>query len=108
LPTLAVAAGLVSGIDAMQSTVMQKGQSSFSGLGVRVRLQPASLIKAIELMPEVEYWRNGSTISPYNITTSRTDATLGMETRYKFSAAGLRPYLGVGFGIHFLSSEVNA
>src|SRR5688572_23397956 len=77
-------AGAVTGVDAMTSTVMQEGQSSFSGLALRVRLQPAQLVKQIEIMPTIEYWRNSNTVQPYDICTTRKDATLGVDARYHF------------------------
>jgi hypothetical protein len=101
-------AGLISGLDGMSSTVMQEGQSSFSGLAVRVRLQPQRLIQQVELMPSVEYWRSSNTVQHYGIETMRKDATLGMDARYTFNTKGWRPYVGAGFGLHFLSSRVNA
>ena len=100
--------GLLTGVDVMSATVMQQGQSSFAGVGVRVRLHPERLASGLELLPIVEYWRNGSTLSAYNIRTSRKDATLGLDARYGFKAGNWNPYLGAGFGIHFLSSKLDA
>jgi opacity protein-like surface antigen len=101
-------AGFVSGVDAMTATVLQEHQSSFSGIGVRLRLRPASLIQAIEIMPTIEYWRNSTTVQPYDIQASRKDATLGLDARYNFSSTGWKPYAGAGIGIHFLSNKVTA
>jgi opacity protein-like surface antigen len=108
LPALARAAGLVTGVDGMTSTIMQQHQSSFSGLGVRARLHPARLAAGFELMPSIEYWRNSTTVDPFDIKTARKDATLGCDAIYHFQTKNFQPYLGAGFGIHFLSSEVNA
>jgi opacity protein-like surface antigen len=101
-------AGTLTGIEAMTSTVMQEGQSSFSGLAVRVRLQPAQLMKQIEIMPTIEYWRNSNTVQPYGIETTRKDATIGVDGRFNMEFGAWRPYLGAGYGLHFLSSKVNA
>ena len=100
--------GLLTGVDVMSATVMQQGQSSFSGIGVRARLHPERMITGFEVLPIVEYWRNSSTISAFNIKTTRKDATLGVDARYAFHAGNWNPYLGAGFGIHFLSSKVDA
>ncbi len=107
-PAKTAAANMLTGIDAMSATVLQEGQSSFSGLGLRVRLHPQRLISEIDLLPSIEYWRNSSTVDPYDIKTSRKDATLGMDARYTFHPAHWQPYLGAGFAVHFLSSRVNA
>jgi hypothetical protein len=107
-PSVPHAAGLVAGIDGMTSTVMQKGQSSFSGVAVRLRLKPASLTQSIEIMPSIEYWRNTNTVQGYDIKSSRRDATLGVDARYRFTKTGWTPFVGTGLGLHFLSNEVNA
>ena len=99
---------LLTGVDVMSATVLQEGQSSFSGLGLRVRLHPERLVAGVEILPSVEYWRNSSTVTPYNIRAIRKDATLGVDARYAFHANGWNPYVGAGFGLHFLSSEVDA
>jgi len=100
--------GTLTGIEAMTSTVMQEGQSSFSGIAVRVRFQPPQLLKQIEIMPTVEYWRNSNTVQPYGIETTRKDATLGVDARYNMTFGAWRPYAGAGYGLHFLSSRVHA
>lgn len=97
-----------SGVDAMNSTVMQQHQSSFSGLGARVRLRTTRIVEGFDLLPYVEYWRNSTRIEPFGITSTRKDATLGADVRYSFRHEGWRPYLGAGFGLHFLSTEVDA
>ena len=107
LPAL-VRAGILSGVDAMTSTVMQEGQSSFSGVALRTRLHSAQIVEGFELMPSVEYWRNGSTVQPFDIRTSRTDATFSLDGRFAFHGDAWKPYLGGGFGVHFLSTEVRA
>jgi opacity protein-like surface antigen len=101
-------AGVLTGLDAMSATVLQKGQSSFSGIGLRARLHPEQLVKQVELMPSFEYWRNTSTVHPYGIHSMRKDATLALDARYKFSPKGWNPYVGAGFAVHFLSWKVDA
>jgi Outer membrane protein beta-barrel domain len=101
-------AGTMVGIEAMMATVMQEQQSSFSGLALRVRLQPPQLLQQIEIMPTIEYWRNSNHIATYDVSTERKDATLGIDMRYNFEAGTFRPYLGAGWALHFLSSEVDA
>lgn len=104
----AAPAAVLSGLDGMTATVFQEGQSSFSGLGLRARLRSEQLVKGIEFMPTIEYWRNSNNISPFNIEATRKDATLAMDVRYTFKSGSWKPYLGVGMGVHFLSSRVNA
>lgn len=104
----AFAGTLISGIDGMTATVMQEEQSSFSGLALRARLSSDRLIKQVEILPTIEYWRNSSTVNPYDIRSTRKDATLGVDMRYNFANETWKPYLGAGFGIHFLSSQVSA
>ena len=99
----------VSGVDVMTATVMQQHQSSFSGIALRMRIHPPQLIQQVSLMPTIEYWRNTSNVQPFNIESTRKDATLGADMRYDFGpASGFHPYVGAGFGLHFLSSKVNA
>src|SRR5262245_15230699 len=100
----------LSGIDAMTSTVIQEGQSSFSGIGLRMRIQSPAFVAGVEFMPTIEYWRNTSSVTAptFAIRTTRKDATLGVDTRYTFGTEGLRPYVGAGFGLHFLSNSVDA
>ena len=100
--------GPLVGFDIMSSTVMQEGQSSFSGLGLRARIHPEQLVAGMEILPSVEYWRNSSTVSSYDIRTTRKDATLAVDARYTFQVHGWNPYLGAGYGLHFLSNRVNA
>jgi opacity protein-like surface antigen len=101
-------AGMLTDVEGMTSTVMQKNQSSFSGIALRVRLQPPQLLKQISLMPTLEYWRAAATIEDFGIEAARKDATLGVDGRYDFDAGSFQPYLGAGFAIHFLSQEVDA
>jgi len=101
-------AGTLTGIEAMMATVMQEDQSSFSGLALRVRLQPPQLLQQIEFMPTIEYWRNSNHVATYDVRTERKDATLGIDMRYNFEAGTFRPYLGAGWALHFLSSAIDA
>ena len=100
------AAGSLTGVDAMTSTIMQHDQTSFSGLAARLRLEPGP--KGLEILPGIEYWRTTTKVPIYDIHSQRRDATLSADVRYRFPTTGWSPYLGAGFGIHFLSSEVQA
>ena len=101
-------AGSLTAFEAMTATVMQEDQSSFSGLGVRVRIQPPRMMRQFEIMPTIEWWRNSSTLRPYDIHTTRKDATIGVDARWNFATGDFKPYIGAGWGLHFLSDEVNA
>ena len=101
-------AQVFSGVGLMNSTVMQQHQSSFSGLGARVQLRSARIVEGFDLLPYVEYWRTNAKIDPFGITSTRKDATLGADARFLFRHEGWRPYVGAGFGLHFLSTEVDA
>ena len=107
-PAPAAATMKISGIDAMTSTVMQEGQSSFSGLAVRARMTSPMFISGLVLMPTIEYWRNANSIQTFGIKTTRKDATLGADVYYAFRSTGTKPYVGAGLAIHFLSSTVDA
>jgi hypothetical protein len=107
-PAPACAAGGLTGADAMTATVFQEGQSSFSGLGLRFRLQDPRLMESIEILPTVEYWRNSSSIDSYGLRTVRRDATLAADLRWLFPGDSWRLYAGGGVAVHFLSNEVNA
>jgi hypothetical protein len=113
LATLTLCAGfahaaVLSGVEAMSSTVMQPHQSSFSGLGLRARITPPRMMEGFSIVPSLEYWRNHSTIQAFDIQATRKDATLAALVRYDFQHAGWQPYLGGGLGLHFLSNEVDA
>jgi opacity protein-like surface antigen len=96
------------GVDGITSTVLQQDQSSFSGIALRVRLHPESAVPALTVMPTIEYWRSRNKVNAYAIRSSRTDATLGADLRWDFRSSGVRPYLGGGYAVHFLSSEVTS
>ena len=98
----------LAAVDVMTSTVMQEGQSSFSGLALRARMTSPLLINGIEFMPAVEYWRNANSLEPFGIRTTRKDATLAADVRYLFRGTGMKPYVGAGYALHFLSSTVDA
>jgi hypothetical protein len=107
-PALASATGSITAVEAMTATIFQQHQSSFSGIGLRVRLQPPQLVKEISLMPTLEYWRNTSNISSFGIEAVRKDATLGVDACYLFPGQTWKGYAGAGFALHFLSNEVDA
>jgi hypothetical protein len=100
-------AGTFAGLEGMTATVMQKHQSSFSGLALRARLTSDRIVPGFELLPFVEHWRTSTTVDPFGITVSRKDATLGAGVRYLFRQSSWQPYVGGGLGVHFLSSKVN-
>ena len=102
------AGGGLTGIDAMTATVFQEGQSSFSGLAVRFRVQDPRLLESIDLAPIIEYWRNSSTVDAFDLHSVRRDATIGADIRFMFPGEVWRPYVGTGLAVHFLSSEVDA
>jgi hypothetical protein len=104
----AASAMKLTAIDIMTSTVMQEGQSSFSGVAARARLTSPIFIQGIEFMPTMEYWRNANSLEPFGINTARKDATIAIDVRYSLKTTGTKPYLGAGYGVHFLSSSVNA
>jgi len=98
----------IIGIAAMTGTVFQQGQSSFSGIAVRMRVCGAALLPNIEIMPTFEYWQNTSRIDTYDIETQRRDGTLSADARWLFKHAGWQPYAGAGYGLHFLDDELRA
>ena len=103
-----VSAMKLTALDVMTSTVMQEGQSSFSGVALRARMTSPIFVQGIEFMPTIEYWRNANSLEAFGIHTTRKDATLAVDMRYAFKSTGTRPYVGAGFGVHFLSSSVDA
>jgi len=108
-PRPANAAGAVlTEIDGVTSSVFQRDQSSFSGLGIRLRIHPPQLADGLTIVPMLEYWRNKSTIKKFGIESTRKDATLGGFLGYDFRREGWHPYVGAGVAMHFLSSEVDA
>ena len=102
------AAGGLTGIDVMTSTVFQEEQSSFSGLAIRFRLSDPRLVENIEFLPTVEYWRNSSTVDAFDLRAVRRDATLSGDVRWLFPGESWRIYAGTGVAVHFLSNEVES
>ena len=100
-------AGGLTGIDGMMSTVLQEGQSSFSGLAIRGRFQDGRFVNNVDFLPTVEYWRNSSTINAFGLNAVRRDATLGADVRYLFPGEMWRFYAGGGYAVHFISNEVH-
>jgi opacity protein-like surface antigen len=99
----------VSGLDVMTATVFQEGQSSFSGLALRLRLKSGALVPNVEILPAVEYWQNKSSVSVLGgIRTTRSDATLGCSARWTFTRDHWQPYIGAGLAVHFLDDKVHA
>lgn len=104
----AASAMKLTAVDVMTSTVMQEKQSSFSGLAARARMTSPIFIQGIEFMPTMEYWRNANSLEPFGIRTARKDATIALDVRYALKPTGTKPYIGVGYGVHFLSNSVDA
>jgi outer membrane protein W len=98
----------ITAVDVATSTVMQHNQTSFSGLGFRAHVSDSRLISNIEFLPYVDYWRNTSTVETFNIRSTRSDATLGVDARYMGAFKALHPYVGAGYGLHFFETEVQA
>ncbi len=101
--------GGIVGLGVTTSTVFQQGQSSFSGIALRMRIRNAALRPNVEFLPTMEYWENNSHIDEYNIRTRRRDATFGADVRWVFdSKRTWQPYAGAGFALHFLNDELQS
>ena len=103
-----IQAGPLTSIEAVTSTVFQRDQSSFSGIGLKLKIQPPQLAQGLTVVPMLEYWRAKSTVRAFGIESTRKDATLGTFMRYDFQHEGWQPYAGIGVGLHFISDEVDA
>ena len=108
LPASGFADTTLSSVEGMTSTVFQENQTSFSGLGARVTFQSDALVPGIAFVPGIEYWRNSTRVKAYEISANRRDATLNLDARYLFHFKNVAPYLGAGYGLHFLTTEVEA
>ena len=100
--------GGIAGLEVMTATVFQEGQSSFSGLALRMRVRSASLLSNVEILPAIEYWQNNNRIGLFDLKTTRSDATLGGSARWVFTHEHWQPYAGAGLAVHFLDETVNA
>lgn len=98
----------IIGVDAMTGTVFQQGQSSFSGMALRLRVRHPQLVPAVEILPTFEYWQNTSHVDAFDIETKRRDAALTADVRWMFRSRPWKPFVGAGFGLHFLNNEVRA
>jgi hypothetical protein len=105
---IATPMGNLTHIEMESSTVMQEGQSSFSGMGIRVRMTSPRLDPHIQIMPNIEWWRSSNTMTQYDIETTRKDATPGVDAVWDFRDAQFKPYVGAGFALHFLSEKLAA
>ena len=106
-PVVAPKAGII-GLGAMTETVFQEGQSSFSGIAMRLRIRNARFRPNLELMPTMEYWQNTSSLAAFNVRTRRRDATLGLDLRWVFgNKKAWQPYAGAGYSVHFLEDELH-
>ena len=107
-PPVTVRKGGIVGLGAMTETVFQEGQSSFSGIALRLRIRNAKFRPNLELMPTMEYWQNTSSLAAFNVSTRRRDATLGADLRWVFgNKKAWQPYAGAGFSLHFLEDELH-
>ncbi|MCC6653200.1 MAG: hypothetical protein IT348_18750 [Candidatus Eisenbacteria bacterium] len=96
-----------TGVDFLTATVFQEGQTSFSGVALRARMQNARVVSQMDFLPTVEYWQTN--VSALGFRTTRRDATLGGFARWTFpSSRAWNPYLGAGLGIHFMHSAVQS
>jgi len=102
----AVFAGSIQAVEGTLNTVFQKEQTSFSGIGLRLHLAGPASMPGMSFVPTMQYWSSRNTLSSFGIKSRRSDAMFGMETRYTFMKPTLRPYAGVGYGIHFFNDEV--
>src|SRR5688572_15064709 len=64
-------------IEGLTSTIFQKDQSSFSGIGIRMRVQLQQLAEGFSVAPAIAYWRNQSKVDEFDIQVTRKDAMLG-------------------------------
>jgi hypothetical protein len=96
------------GIDGLSSTVMQEGQTSFTGLGLRAQVKASYTVPSITFLPTFEWFRVASNIQPYDVKSVRKDAALGLDARWEFEHPGWRPYVGVGYSVHFIGAELEA
>lgn len=95
-------------LEGVTSTIFQQKQSSFSGIGLRMRVRVPQLIEGFSVVPMIEYWRNRSTLEDFGVEATRKDATLGVLLRYDWKREGWQPYAGAGLGLHFLSAQLDA
>ena len=108
LPGASLAATTMSSVEGMTSTIFQENQTSISGIGARVTFQSEGLTSGLAFVPGIEYWRNSTRVKAYEINANRRDATLNLDARYLFRFRNVAPYLGAGYGLHFLTTEVEA
>ena len=103
-----VHASPLDALEVMTSTIFLRDQSSFSGIGLRLKIQPPQLIDGLTIVPLVEYWRVKGKLRTFGVGFSRKDATMGGFVRYDFKREGWHPYAGLGIAAHFISDEVDA
>lgn len=105
LPTIAHA-GSIRAIEGTLNTVFQKEQTSFSGIGLRLHLAGPAEIPGLSFVPTLQFWSSKNSISAFGIKSQRSDAMLGVESRYTWTGPALQPYAGLGYGVHFLNDQV--
>lgn len=107
VPAPALSAPLTS-VEGNFYSIFQSNQSSFSGLGMRLHFKSAALIENITITPSIQYWRNHTNVPSFGVESSRSDARLGVDMRYTFLQYGVQPWVGGGWGLHFLDNELSA
>jgi hypothetical protein len=98
----------LQGIDGMTATVFEEGRSSFAGLGLRAQVKSGGLLPNVTFLPTAEWWRNSNKVDLYGIHSVHKDATLALDARWEFTREGWFPYVGAGYGLHFIGTELDA
>jgi hypothetical protein len=108
LSPAAALAGSIQGIEGTLSTVFQKEQSSFSGLGLQLHVAGPASLPDLTFVPTLQYWSQRANVSDFGIRSQRSDAMLGVESRWTFSQVSMAPYVGAGYGLHFFNTDFSA
>ena len=95
----------IKGIGARLGYVDPENVSGAAVLGLH--MDAGTIVRGVHLQPYMEYWSSGINVS--GVSADMSDLQFGANVDVDFPLQGSRmtPYLGGGFGLHFLSANSN-
>jgi opacity protein-like surface antigen len=78
---------------------------SFSGIALAAHADLGEVAKDISIFPDIAYWSGSKDVSGYSFKLS--DFAINVNGHYNIAMEGmLKPYVGAGLGLNFLSFTV--
>lgn len=93
----------LKGIGARIGFVDPEGGSGTVALGVHV--DAGTIVRNVHVTPYFEYWNVGVNVQGYSVDRSDLTTALDVNADFPMSGSRITPYLGGGFGAHFLNES---